>query len=245
MLFDFIIYIVTKQMPETLQQNLIHFISHEIKGWLTKNQAAFAAIAEGDVGTVPTEVKQFAEHALEDTRRGVETLTDILNAASHRSGAVKYNREVLDLKHLLQDVVHKLSRTIRNRPVTIRLDMDETPIAIEGDKVQIRDHVVRNLIDNAIKYTKQGEIIVSLRAHRDCVTLSVRDTGVGICEEDMDNLFTQGGRGRNATKVNAHSTGYGLYIAKEIVEAHNGRIWAESEGEGKGSRFCVEFNLDL
>ena len=70
---------------------------------------------------------------------------------------------------------------------------------------------------------------------------SVKDSGVGITPEDMKNLFTEGGHGKESIKTNVHSTGYGLYIAKRVVEAHGGKIWAESEGEGKGSRFVVEF----
>ena len=72
------------------------------------------------------------------------------------------------------------------------------------------------------------------------IILSIKDTGVGISEEDKTHLFTEGGRGKESLKVNVHSTGYGLYIAKGVVEAHHGRIWAESEGADKGSAFFVE-----
>ena len=64
--------------------------------------------------------------------------------------------------------------------------------------------------------------------------------GVGITPEDMQRLFTEGGHGKDSLKINVHSTGYGLYIAKSIVVAHGGKIWAESAGAGKGSRFVVE-----
>ena len=69
----------------------------------------------------------------------------------------------------------------------------------------------------------------------------MKDTGIGINEEDKERLFTEGGHGKDSQKVNAHSTGYGLFIAKSIVLAHGGTIRAESDGEGKGSTFIVEF----
>ena len=72
------------------------------------------------------------------------------------------------------------------------------------------------------------------------IRFEVKDSGVGITPEDMKNLFTEGGHGKDSIKINVHSTGYGLFIAKEVVEAEGGKIWAESEGAGKGSRFVVE-----
>ena len=72
------------------------------------------------------------------------------------------------------------------------------------------------------------------------ILFSVKDTGVGITDEDKKNLFTEGGRGANSVKVNVDSTGYGLYTVKMVVEAHKGRVWGESEGPGKGSQFYIE-----
>jgi len=228
-------------MFDTHHQNLLHFVSHEIKGWLTKNEAAFAAIVEGDLGEVSDELKNHAQHALEDTRRGVTMLIDILNAASHKNGVVSYSSEMFDLGTMVSDVIEKQKKTLRGKSVSFTVSIGKEPFMISGDKVQIRDHVIKNLIDNAIKYAKHGEIEVSLKMKAGKIILAVKDRGVGISEEDMKKLFTEGGRGKNAMKINAHSTGYGLFIAKHIVDAHNGRIWAESEGEGEGAAFYVEF----
>ncbi|KKR41867.1 MAG: Histidine kinase-, DNA gyrase B-, and [Candidatus Nomurabacteria bacterium GW2011_GWF2_40_12] len=75
------------------------------------------------------------------------------------------------------------------------------------------------------------------------VIFSVKDTGVGITEEDKKNLFTEGGRGKDSVKVNVDSTGYGLYTVKLIVDAHKGTVSAESEGENKGSQFYIELPM--
>ena len=68
----------------------------------------------------------------------------------------------------------------------------------------------------------------------------MKDTGVGISPEDRSRLFIEGGKGKDSLKINVESTGFGLYIAKKIIEAHGGRIWVESEGPGTGSTFSVE-----
>src|SRR4029077_9064741 len=101
-------------------------------------------------------------------------------------------------------------------------------------------HVLRNLVDNAVNYTLSGKIEVSLDKKDGKYVFAVKDTGVGISDEDKVRLFTEGGHGKESQKVNVHSTGYGLFIAKNIVTAFGGTIRAESEGPGKGSTFIVE-----
>ena len=109
-----------------------------------------------------------------------------------------------------------------------------------GDELKITRHVITNLIDNAIRYTRAGSIDVAVTCTPETVRMSVKDTGVGISPEDQPILFTEGGHGKNALETNVHATGYGLFIAKLVVDAHKGTIKALSEGPDKGSEFVVE-----
>ena len=72
----------------------------------------------------------------------------------------------------------------------------------------------------------------------------MKDSGVGLSDDDKSRLFTEGGRGKESLKVNVDSTGFGLFIVKGIVDGHKGKVWAESEGEGKGSTFYIELPID-
>ena len=81
---------------------------------------------------------------------------------------------------------------------------------------------INNLIDNSIKYTKEGKISISLKDGDGKVRFTITDTGVGINDEDKKNLFTEGGRGKDSVRINVDSTGYGLYSVKLIIEAHKG-----------------------
>jgi signal transduction histidine kinase len=139
-------------------------------------------------------------------------------------------------------VVDKAKQTAESKGLTLTFSADDTgaPYTFNGDKGKIGDNVLHNLIDNAINYTPSGSISVSLKKDGSKFIFAVKDTGVGINEEDKKRLFTEGGHGKDSQTVNVHSTGYGLYIAKNIVDAHNGTIRAESEGEGKGATFVVE-----
>src|SRR3989344_4324660 len=106
-----------------------------------------------------------------------------------------------------------------------------------GEKIK---QVISNLIDNAIKYTPAGAVDVTVNDGKGVVRLAVKDSGVGIPAEVMSKLFEKFVRADDAGKINYAGTGLGLYVAKQMVEAHKGKIWAESEGAGKGSTFIVE-----
>lgn len=223
------------------QENLLHFMSHEIKGYLTKSEAGFSAIAEGDFGQTSQELHDMADMALTEVRKGVRTVMDILDASNLKRGTVSYKKSVFDMRDIVTNVLDHLKPAAEDKHLSIEAAIAwEVPCKIDGDEEKVRDHVIRNLIDNAVKYTPAGTIKVEVARKGPVVRFAVEDSGVGITPEDMQRLFTEGGHGKDSIKVNVHSTGYGLYIAKTIVDAHGGKIWAESAGTGKGSRFVVE-----
>ena len=232
-----------KQALETAnaqQENLLHFISHEIKGYLTKSEAGFASIAEGDYGVVPDSLKQMANAALLDIRKGVRTVIDILDASNLKKGTVTFNKKPFDLKAVVAAVSEELRPAAEEKRLAYSFICSDGGYMIDGDEDKIGRHVIRNIINNSIRYTPEGSIKIELAREGNTLRFSVTDTGVGITPEDKLRLFTEGGHGKDSVKINVHSTGYGLFIAKQVVEAHGGKIWAESEGPGKGSRFIIE-----
>ncbi len=223
------------------QETLIHFISHEVKGFLTKDEGAFAALCDGDFGPLPDTLRPFVCDALVQSRQGADAVGNILKASNLKKGTVTYTKAPFDLKALVAEAVEKAKPTAEKKGLALTFTADDASYQMTGDKVQINDHVLRNIIDNSIAYTPSGSVAVSLKRAGTKIVFAVKDTGVGITEEDKKRLFTEGGHGKDSQKVNVHSTGYGLYIAKQITEANEGIIRAESEGAGKGSTFVVEF----
>jgi signal transduction histidine kinase len=229
------------QRTNEQQEGLIHFIGHEVKGFLTKDEGAFAALVDGDFGTLEDGMKPFVENALKETRQGVSSVSSILKAANLKKGTVTYTKEPFDLKALAIDTIEKARVNAEQKGLSLMFNAEEGEYMMTGDKGQIQDHVLRNLIDNAINYTPSGSIAASVKKDSAKLVFIVKDTGVGISEGDKARLFTEGGHGKDSQTINVHSTGYGLFIAKQITEAHGGTIRAESEGAGKGSTFIVEF----
>jgi len=222
------------------QEGLIHFITHEIKGFLAKSRNIFSMISEGDYGQMPEGFRVPVEEGFKSGTNGVAMVQEILSASDLKTGAVAYDMKPFDLKPLVIEIIseHKKSAEAKNLTVETNIN-DGEKYEIVGDIMQMK-HVFKNLIDNSIKYTLKGGLKISLLKKGDKILFSVKDTGVGIKPEDKARLFTEGGKGKDSVKVNVDSTGYGLYIAKKITEAHHGRVWAESEGEGKGAEFFVE-----
>ena len=110
---------------------------------------------------------------------------------------------------------------------------------IYADQSKLKE-VIINVIDNSIKYTPQGSIDVSIESQDGFVTIKVADTGVGIDASVIPSLFKEFSRA-DLQKVNILGSGLGLYLAKKFTEAQKGKIWAESEGQNKGSQFYIKF----
>jgi len=229
------------ELANDRQETLIHFIGHEVKGFLTKDAGTFASLSEGDFGVLPAPMKPLVDNALVEACRGVDSVTNILKAANLKKGTVTYSKEPFDLKELTAQAVERVRLVAEKKGLTLTFTADDASYKMNGDKAQINDHVLRNIIDNSINYTPSGSVVVSLKRQGTRIIFRVEDTGVGITDEDKSRLFTEGGHGKDSQTINVHSTGYGLFIAKQITEAQGGSIRADSDGAGKGSTFSVEF----
>jgi len=158
---------------------------------------------------------------------------------------VKLNKTEENLSFLIKFCVRQLEGMAELRSQKIEFQIDDN-IIMFFDKERIYE-VVSNLILNAVKYTPEGgTIVIRSRKEGEFYIISVDDTGIGITEEEKKLLFTQFGkieRYGQGFDVGIEGTGLGLYISKEIVELHGGKIWAESKGRNKGSTFS--FSLPI
>ncbi len=221
------------------QESLIHFITHQIKGFFTKSRDIYSMALEGDFGELPKALQPVMKEGLDSETKGVALVKEILDSANLKKGTIKYTKVPFDFKALVDSIVTDQKKVAEERGLTLDLSIAPGEYDIVGDKDQLQ-HVIRNIVDNSIKYTLQGGLQITLSQDDKTVLFTVKDTGVGITKEDRPQLFTAGGKGKNSIKVNVESTGFGLFIVKEIIEAHKGKIWVESDGEGKGSIFFVE-----
>jgi signal transduction histidine kinase len=174
---------------------------------------------------------------------GVFVVEDFLNVTKIEQGGMKYIFAPVDIRTIVNDLVSdmKISAEDKHLEFLSEIDTQET-FMVNADGTKIKQ-VFLNLVDNSIKYTKEGFVKVSLKKQKiesgqDCILFLVSDSGIGITEEVKSKLFQKFNRG-NGAALNTGGSGLGLYLAQEIIKAHKGEILIESEGLGKGSTFSV------
>jgi len=224
------------------KSEFVSFATHQLRAPLTAMRGYASLLLEGDMGKLEDITREGVSRIYESTKTLVTIVDDYLNISRIELGTMKYSFETLDMKKLVEDVIAEIKPNIEKAKLTFSFKAEEAAdLRVNADRDKLKQVVV-NLIDNAVKYTPSGTIEVTLARDRakNKIVFMVKDNGIGIAPEILPKLFQKFSRAQNANKVNIKGTGLGLYVAKEMVEAHHGTIRAESEGEGKGSRFIVE-----
>lgn len=225
------------------KDEFISMASHQLRTPLTSIKGYLSMILDGDLGEVRPEQRKALEEAFDSSQRMVYLIGDFLNLSRIQTGKFELERTPVSLPLLLGEEIDQLRQSAKARRVTLLYDEPSSFPSIEIDETKIRQ-VMMNFIDNAIYYAKPdgGEILILLESHRDEVTFTVRDNGIGVPTQAKKRLFSKFYRADNAKKARPDGTGIGLYMAKRVVVAHGGSIIFEST-EGEGSVFGFRLPL--
>lgn len=227
------------------KSEFVSLASHQLRSPLTAIKGYASMLLEGSFGPLADKTKEAIDRIFESSNRLVNIIEDFLTISRIEQNRLAFSFGPVDFKKLVAGIAEDIKTVAGKRGLTLVFSPPkEDSFMITADSGKIAQ-VVTNLIDNAIKYTPSGTIEVALKKNekKRTVLLSVKDSGVGIPKEELQEVFSKFVRGKNAHNINVTGSGLGLYIAQELVKAHNGRIWAESEGEGRGSTFFIELPL--
>lgn len=225
------------------KSEFIGFASHQLRSPLTAIKGYASLVLEGDYGEISEDLRHAAQIIFESANTLVTVVADYLNVSSIELGQMKYDFQVFNLMDLAKSVIEELKQNVEKKGLKLEFECDASKTYfVKADREKIKQ-VFMNIIDNSAKYTPKGGVKVSLAKNSfGKILFAVKDTGIGISKNTIPKLFAKFIRAKNANETNIRGTGLGLFIAKEIITAHEGRIWVESEGEGKGSQFYVELN---
>jgi len=191
------------------------------------------------------EQKKMAGVGLEASSYMLKVVNDLFDVFQIEEGRFGYNFEKLNIIELVEKIVSKTKEVCVGFGLKLIFQKPDEPIEINADSQRLST-VLLNILDNAVKYNvKNGEIVLIIEKlnNKPYIQFTIKDTGMGISEEDIGKLFTKFFRGQNAIKTVPTASGLGLYIAQNIIRRHGGEIWVESE-LNRGSVFYFTLPTD-
>jgi signal transduction histidine kinase len=236
---------VTRSLEEAnrLKAELISTLAHEMRTPLTSIKGYSTALLMDEVSFKPETEQEFLQIIDEECTVLQDLIHDLLESSIIDAGLLKLEIQPVMLHRLAQGVVDDMAHRTQKHSFVVDFErgVDGFPI-VDADPHRI-EQVLRNLVDNAIKYSPEGGLVVIQgEAHENEVVISVADQGVGIAPEHLNRLFEKFFRVESGLGRHVVGSGLGLPIARTIVESHGGRIWAESQ-VGEGTR--LYFTLPL
>lgn len=227
---------------DKLKTEFLSLASHQLRSPLTAIKGYSSMILEGSYGPISNDAqKEAVSRVFQSSLNLAKVVDDLLNISKIEQGGMKYEFAMVDVEKLAKELSNEFALAVASKKLTLDFSIDgNEPYLVKADLIKLRQ-VFLNFIDNSIKYTKEGfvHVKVSKNKENNLVTFSVTDSGMGMTEETKAKLFQKFSRGEGGS-VNAGGSGLGLYLAKEIIDAHGGRVWVESPGIGLGSTFYVE-----
>ena len=226
-----------------MKSNFLTNVSHEL--WTPLNVVinSTGLVADGILGEISDEQRNFLNRAVQGSEYLLNLLSEILDITKIESGQLTLRVGEVDLKQILNEALPVVESMLQNKPVVVRLDLEETLPLLIADRQRVRQ-ILLNILSNAAKFTREGYILIRMWSEGEKqVFVSVEDTGIGIAKENLPYIFEDfhqfSSQSREELKLERRrhvGTGLGMSITKALVELHGGRIWVESE-PGLGSTF--------
>ena len=224
---------------DKMKSEIVSVVTHQLRTPLSAIKWTLKLLLNEDVGKVVPAQRELLLKGFESNERMIILVNDMLSVDRLESGKVKYNFVPIQFEQLTQEMIQELLPIATPRNIRIEFTAPKELLPkIKIDPEKIRD-VLQNLIDNAIKYTKEnGMIAIGVEMADDQLHFWIKDTGIGIPEEEKEKIFSRFFRAGNAVHTQTDGSGLGLFIASSIVKRHGGKIWFES-APGEGTTFHV------
>lgn len=231
--------ITREKEVDLLKSGFIATASHQLRTPATGIRWALASLLAGDAGPLNPEQQKLTAESGKSATRLVELLGELLLVSRMEEGHFGYGYKIQPFIPILRNVIANAAIALQERKIALAFEEPSDPLPDVSVNVEAMTMAIQNVLDNAIRYSPKGKPIrIQLALPRNYLVLSISDQGIGIPKDDQKFVFVKFYRAKNAVRFQTEGSGLGLFIAKNIIEKHNGRIEFEST-EGKGSRFDI------
>jgi len=244
------------QQIDEMQNDFVSLTTHQIRAPLTAIKGYISLIQDGDYGPVSDQMRTAIDVVARSTQNLVQIIDDFLNISRIEQNRMKYEFAPVDVTHVVRIAITKMIPAIEKAGINLTTYVQPHIVTMVNADHDRLVNVVEKVIENSLKFTPKGSIAISIErgmhkphsgdsaehtdAGKEVIWIAIKDTGIGMQQETIPKLFSKFTRLKDANKVNILGIGVSLYIAKKMIEAHHGHIWAESDGSGKGSQFYIE-----
>jgi two-component system sensor histidine kinase GlrK len=220
---------------DKMKSDFFELMSHELRTPITSIKEGTNLLSEGLGGEIPEKQKRLLSIISEESSRVITLVNSLLDLSKIEAGMMAYNFTLADLAVLIQKSAVEIAPIAEARNIRIDNNVKKLPpVKLDVEKIL---QVLRNLMANAVKFTPDGGLVtISAHLHQNMIEVAIGDTGPGIEDEDLMAIFDKFQQASLTNSNKLKGTGMGLAIVKHIINAHGGRVWAESEA-GQGSTF--------
>ena len=242
-----IIHDLTKEeLLRKTQSDFITIVAHQLRTPLSGLSWILEMLAKKEVGSLTSEQEKLINDGRKAMGESLKTVEDLLNVAQIEEGRFGFQFSMADIEKIIENVLIKFEPVAKINDIKLIFQRPEFQLkTFVMDPLRVK-LVLEILVDNGLKYNvKNGEVRVRIdpMEGKPFILISVEDTGVGISREDLSRLFTKFFRSKAALKGQTSGIGLGLYLAKNIIDRHGGKIWAQS-ALGRGSIFTFSLPID-
>jgi signal transduction histidine kinase len=238
--------ITRESLIEKTKSEFVSLIAHQLRTPISSMRWMLKELIEEKRGKLNKGQKGYLEDLYSNSERIVQFLNDLLSAIRIEEGRFLRKKEPFSLEAIVELVIKLFQSEIEERKINLKYERPSKRLPLVKVDVEGIKTVVENLLDNALRYTPEGgeiEISLTTPVTETELQFSIKDNGIGIPEDQKERIFTRFFRASNAIKKETEGSGLGLYISKNIIEAHGGKIWFESK-EGKGTTFYFSLPIE-
>ncbi len=228
-----------EKMIERMKTEFVSLAAHQLRTPLAAIKWTLRMLLDGDLGRINPEQRDFIGKTYKSNERMINLINDLLDVTRIEEGKYLYKPVSTNLENVVQLVMDTLKEETQRRKISLNFKKPKKKlpkVVIDVEKIRL---TIQNLLNNAIRYTRLGGVVtISLKYNKikKEIEFQIRDTGIGIPSDQQGRVFTKFFRASNVMRMETEGSGLGLFIAKNIIEAHSGKIWFESK-ENKGTTF--------